>query len=181
MYFKKIRFVFIFILVALCAFFLIYRSRRFKEQISTLYHSNTQLIQPEYLGEEGVIFQKGEDDCGIAALKMILDHYHIKCSYEEISENVGRDKYSDMLSLKEFAELKGLRTEGWRFNQRNVKKMKVPAIALVDNNHFVVLSEIAEEGNVLVLDPARGKLSYSQSGFASIWNGEALIFELAKK
>lgn len=38
----------------------------------------------EYLGADDVVFQKKSYDCGAAALKMILDHYQIPSTLEEV-------------------------------------------------------------------------------------------------
>lgn len=130
----------------------------------------------KYLGEEEIILQLHSNDCGPAALKMIFDYFQIPVSLEEISKIVLTERGSTMLSLKEMAELKGLKAEGWKYAFKDLKKIKLPAIAFVNDNHYVVISEITEEEKIIVLDPAIGKLEYNSIRFRRIWNGEALIF-----
>ena len=135
----------------------------------------------KYLGEDGIILQKHINDCGPAALKMIFDYFKIPATLEEITEKVLGKKGSTMLSLKEMAELKGLKAEGWRLTFKDLKKMKFPAIVFASGDHFVVISEITEDGKITILDPAIGKLRYASWGFRKIWKGETLIFKSRKQ
>ncbi len=130
----------------------------------------------KYSGEEGIILQSHNNDCGPAALKMIFNYFQIPVSLEEISEIVLTEKGSTMLSLKEMAELKGLKAEGWRYAFKDLEKIKLPAIAFINNNHFVVISEVTEGEKITVLDPAIGKLEYPSWRFQKLWRGETLIF-----
>lgn len=132
----------------------------------------------KYLGDDGIILQTYSHDCGPACLKIIFDYFEIPTTLEEISEKVLDEKGSNMLCLKRLAELKGLKSEGWRFLFKDLKKMKLPAIALVNRNHYVVISKITEDDKIIVLDPAIGKLKYSSRRFQRIWKGESLIFSL---
>lgn len=129
----------------------------------------------KYLGEDGVIIQREANDCGPASLKMIFDYFKVPVDLEEISKKVVGERGSNMLSLKEMAELEGLKTEGWRFSFEDLKNIKLPAIAFINGNHYVVISEIAED-IITILDPSIGKLRYSSQRFRSKWKGETLIF-----
>lgn len=130
-----------------------------------------------YLGEEGVTFQEHSNDCGPAALKMVFDYFEVPATLEGTSEKFLDKKGTSMLSIKEMAELKGLKAEGWRYAFKDLKRIKLPAIVFVNGNHYVVISEITENGNIIVLDPAIGKLKYSPRAFRRIWKGEVLIFK----
>jgi hypothetical protein len=131
----------------------------------------------KYLGKEGVLLQKKNNDCGPAVLKMIFDYFKIPATLSEISKKVLRKRGSTMLSLKEMAELKGLKAEGWRLSFNDLKKINLPAIAFIEGNHFVVISRITVNGEIIVLDPAIGKLKYPLPKFKNIWRGEVLIFK----
>lgn len=135
----------------------------------------------KYLGEDGVILQKHSNDCGPAALKMVFDYFKIPVTLEEIAEKVLGERGSSMLSLKEMAELKGLKAEGWQFAFKDIKKIGLPAIAFVNGGHYVIISKIAHNGKIIVLDPSIGKLEYSPWRFRMIWKGEALIFKSSKQ
>jgi len=130
----------------------------------------------EYLGDEEVILQKNRNDCGVAALKMIFDHFEIPVSYEEICEKVLEKGGSTMLSLKRMANSKGLKVEGFILSFEDLRKVKLPAITFVNGKHYVVISKITEDRKIIVLDPSIGKLKYSFRQFQRIWKGYTLIF-----
>ena len=68
-----------------------------------------------FAGTEGVVLQDKRNNCGPAALQMAFEHFGIASTVKEIEEQVGlTERGSSMLALKEMAERKGLRVEGWR-------------------------------------------------------------------
>jgi len=174
---KRIKIIIILILILSFPFVGIFVTHQFIEHPDYWKKTVAFFKGAKYLGEDGIILQKYINDCGPAALKIIFDHFKIPATLEEITEKVLGKNGSSMLSLKEMAELKGLKAEGWRFTFKDLKKMKLPAIAFVKGNHYVVISEITENGNIIVLDPAIGKLKYSSRGFQRIWKGETLVLK----
>jgi ABC-type bacteriocin/lantibiotic exporter with double-glycine peptidase domain len=131
----------------------------------------------EYLGSEGVVLQDKQNNCGPAALKMVFDYYGIPSTLAEIEQSVGLTaKGSSMLALKEMAELKGLRAEGWRYTLKDFLKAQMPVIVFVNGDHFAVVDSITEHKEILMRDPALGRLKLPAKRLPNIWNGETLVF-----
>ncbi len=131
----------------------------------------------EYLGSQGVVLQDKRNNCGPAALKMVFDHYGIPATLEEIERNIGlTEKGSSMLALKEMAELKGLKAEGWRYTLEDFLKAPKPAIVFVHEDHFAVVDSVTENQEIVMRDPALGTLKLAAKRLPRIWNGETLVF-----
>jgi len=132
----------------------------------------------EFLGMEGVLFQRSTMDCGPAALKMVLDHFGIQSSLDELSSlSHQTTRGTSMLTLKEIAESKGLRVEGWHFAFNDFQTAPLPALVWVHRGHFMVVTHISADGRVDALDPSLGRLRYSRSNFQKIWDGDTLVFK----
>jgi ABC-type bacteriocin/lantibiotic exporter with double-glycine peptidase domain len=129
------------------------------------------------LGREGVFFQQSHDDCGGAALKMILAHFGMSVEYGPLMQRLhaGPDG-TTMLSLKQLAESEGLRCEGWRLTPQDLAQIPLPAVLLLCRHHFVVISSASSHGGIQILDPVRGRLRISVRKLLSIWKGETLLF-----
>lgn len=133
----------------------------------------------EFLGTEGVLFQGSPKDCGPTALKMVLDHFGIQSSLDELrSLSHQKTRGTTMLTLKEVAERKGLHVEGWHFTFDDFQRAPLPALVWVHRVHFIVVTHISADGRVEALDPSLGHLSYSRSNFQKIWGGDTLVFTL---
>lgn len=81
-----------------------------------------------------------------------------------------------MLRLKETAELMGLKAEAWRLSFNDLIRIKLPALALTNEDHFVVIREIKDSRWVILADPAFGRVKLSKSRFLRDWNGKILVF-----
>ncbi len=130
------------------------------------------------LGTEGVVMQQHRWDCGIAALKMILDYHGVQCRYSDLLAQLGTGSRSgaSMLTLKRLSESRGLRCAGWRLAAADLRRIPLPAILLLRRGHFVVLHSISADGEILLLDPARGRSEISFRKLHSLWEGEILLF-----
>jgi ABC-type bacteriocin/lantibiotic exporter with double-glycine peptidase domain len=129
----------------------------------------------DFLGTAGVVLQNKRNNCGPAALKMILDHHGIPSSLGEIEGRISLTRRgASMLALKEAAESMGLSAEGWRYTMEDLPKAPFPAILYVNGDHFIVADSIVS-GRVFVRDPAVGKLRLQRSGLLGIWEGETLL------
>jgi ABC-type bacteriocin/lantibiotic exporter with double-glycine peptidase domain len=138
------------------------------------------LIQPggiEYLGGEGVFFQRDGNDCGAAALKMIFDRFGIPVDYGKLLTRLNPGpEGAAMLRLKQLAEAEGLLCRGWRLAPRDLAGIPLPAILFLRRNHFVVMESQNSEKGVLILDPRRGRLRISVRKLLALWPGETLLF-----
>ena len=130
-----------------------------------------------YLGTDGVVLQNRRNNCGPAALKMIFDHYGVHCDLSEIERTVGLTSIgSSLLALKQMAEIRGLRSEGWSLTPDDVLSIPLPAMLFVHGNHYVVIDSMTAEGDIFVRDPAIGRLRIKKEVLPGIWNGETLVF-----
>ncbi|MGH2568307.1 MAG: cysteine peptidase family C39 domain-containing protein [Bacteroidota bacterium] len=131
----------------------------------------------EYLGSEGVVLQDKHNNCGPAALKMIFDTYGIQVSLAEIEQSVELTKKgSSMLALKEMAELKGLKAEGWRLTMEDFLKTQMPVIVFLHGDHFALVDSVTQSDEIVMRDPALGRLKLRAKKLSRIWNGETLVF-----
>jgi ABC-type bacteriocin/lantibiotic exporter with double-glycine peptidase domain len=133
-------------------------------------------MHAEYLGVEGVVLQNRHNDCGPAALKMVLDHFAIRIPLVELERDIGlTEKGSSMLALKEMAELKGLQAAGWRFRLEDFVRSSFPAILFVNGDHYVVADSVSADGSVFLRDPGLGRLKMHKNALPGIWRGETLV------
>lgn len=139
------------------------------------------MMNATYLGSDGVLLQTKPNNCGPIALKMIFDHYHISSTLQEIEKKVNLSKKgSSMLALKEMAELKGLKVEGWKLTLEDFLKSNFPAIIFVNNDHFILADSITAN-EIYFRDPAIGKIRITKNKLNKIWSGETLIFKQMDK
>lgn len=141
-----------------------------------VYIMKTGNINLNYDAKKDIVLQNDNNNCGPAALKMIFDRYEIAATLDEIENKTNSRKTgTSMLALKEMAELKGLRAEGWRLRLEDLMKCTLPVILFVNGNHYVVLDSVAND-TLFINDPALGKLKILKGKISKIWNGETLIF-----
>lgn len=133
----------------------------------------------EILASDDVVLQEYRNDCGPAALKMILEHCGVAISLEECRREVGlKSRGTSMLRLLEIAERHGIRARGMRYDLNRLEEIPTPLIAYLRIGHFVVVEKIdCETREVFIKDPAVGRLRLSADEFANLWTGESLVFE----
>jgi ABC-type bacteriocin/lantibiotic exporter with double-glycine peptidase domain len=130
--------------------------------------------QSVFLGKEKVVFQTNPNDCGICALKMMLDDYRIYSTFDEIRQGVGLTEHGvSVYAIKEFAARKGLIVNGWQLSLDELSRRQFPMILFVRKNHFVVDS--ISNSNVFFRDPAIGRIQMNIKRLQDMWNGEAVI------
>ena len=133
----------------------------------------------EYEGTEGVLLQTRTMNCGPAALKMVLDGLGIDRELTDIETMIGLDETgSSLLNLMKYAESQGVHVEAWRLNMDDLEDRPLPAIVFIEGDHFAVLDQIDQHGEVILRDPAIGRLRMSKGTFERIWGGETLIMTI---
>lgn len=138
------------------------------------------LLGYEYLDKQNVILQEGESDCGPAALMNVFQKYGIESSLDEIQLIAGSTvNGTSMLGLQQMAELKGLKATGWNYTWEDFRKTTLPVITFVNSNHYIVVDSFYNDGDLRIIDPARGILKMSKRKFERIWKGETLQIEQA--
>jgi len=131
----------------------------------------------EYLGREGVFFQRSASDCGGAALKMVFDRMGIAMEYRQLLQRLHTGPRGTAMSdLKDLAQCAGLLCEGWRLAPADLSEIPLPAILLLRARHFVVVETVRSPGGVLILDPMRGRLRIPIRRLVAGWQGESLLF-----
>lgn len=122
--------------------------------------------------------------CGPQSLSRICELLKVNANLSELKKLSGfaPDRGTTMLGLKKAATYKGLVPTGVRASVVLLKRKKVPlpAIAYVGNNHFLVIEDVDKDG-VKTSDPARKyepHLTWDE--ISDIWNGDLLIFDKKK-
>lgn len=123
-----------------------------------------------------LVRQRQDTDCGPAVLKMVFDHYGLDAiTLEDIrSVAISGVDGTNLLALKRIAEDQGLKAQGLRLSMERLSDLHMPAIAHVHGNHFVLLRSVGDE--IVLDDPAVGRLRMSPKAFAQAWNGIVLSF-----
>jgi ABC-type bacteriocin/lantibiotic exporter with double-glycine peptidase domain len=130
-----------------------------------------------FLGLDGVVMQDRNNNCGPAALKMILEHYGKAVPLRDLENGVrAREEGWSMKALTEIAERNGIHATGWRLSANDLCERALPAILFVENRHFVVVDSADRVGFFYVRDPALGRLRLHRKALNKIWTGKALVF-----
>ncbi|HEX8672250.1 MAG TPA: cysteine peptidase family C39 domain-containing protein [Longimicrobium sp.] len=130
----------------------------------------------DYEGRDGVEMQRGESDCGIAALAMVMKHHHQPAELEaERRAVLDRDEGLTLLEMKGIAARHGLAAQGWRMDMRALARAPLPAVAHFED-HYVVVDRVLPDGTVHVRDPGVGRVVLPAADFARLWTGNVLVF-----
>ena len=133
------------------------------------------LVDAEYLGRSGVRLQRNRNDCGVAALEMLVEHAGGKLAilggwHDKVSE---RGAGMTMLEMRQTASVAGVATRGLRANMKALRRIPLPAI-LHFERHYVVLDSIRASGEYDLRDPATGRMRMSAEALRAAWTGEVL-------
>ncbi|MHC4452644.1 MAG: peptidase domain-containing ABC transporter, partial [Planctomycetota bacterium] len=127
-----------------------------------------------------VRYQPEATDCGPACLGMVADFYGRDVKHARLRELacVSREGCS-LFSLAEAAEdigflARGVAVEGID----DLKNVRLPAIAHVGTNHFVVIYSVSGR-RMVIADPARGMLRVGFKTFREDWGGTLLLLRPA--
>ncbi len=136
-------------------------------------------LKGEYLGSEGVIYQTKKNNCGVAAVKMVLEMNGVPASFTEVeSELPLTAEGATMLTLQTVLRQYGLESEGWRIDVEELPNRRFPMILFVHGDHFVVADSVDGQTReeVFLRDPSSGRWRVPRSTLRKIWKGETLIF-----
>lgn len=133
-----------------------------------------------------MIYQHDENDCGAAALAMILSCFGSKVPMAVCRELTNTDKEgTNFYGLIAGAKKCGIIGEALQGNITELMEgvqsgeIKAPFIAhfVIDNGrgHFVVVRKITEK-KIYIYDPAKGKRSLSVQEFCGEWTGNIINF-----
>jgi subfamily B ATP-binding cassette protein HlyB/CyaB len=130
---------------------------------------------PRHARRYPAVLQLSETDCGAACLSMALRYYRKYVSINRLREmaNVGTEG-ATLHSVSQAAEMLGFRTRAVRAAFPQLCKIKLPAIAHWEGNHYVIVYQ-ATPGSVLVADPQVGLRRLSPDAFCKGWTGILLL------
>ncbi|MFF9852906.1 ATP-binding cassette domain-containing protein [Streptomyces litmocidini] len=130
--------------------------------------------------------QVEEADCGAACLAAVLSWHGRHVPWPELRAvcGGGRDGLTAATLVRAAAHY-GLKGTGKRVrlsgddraDTRALRSLPTPAILFVGGNHFVVLDEVGEAGEVRLNDPAAGRRRLAVTEFRTLFSGIALVFE----
>ena len=120
------------------------------------------------------------NDCGPRALQFICLYAGIETDLPELVELAGTNQNGTTVgNLISAAQVVGLKAEAVIVNikelEKRVKKLKLPAIVFVDNNHFIVVRNV-EMDRVHIVDPPASSVHIPTQQFLKRWKGHTLFF-----
>ncbi len=135
---------------------------------------------------DGIVRQQTDFSCGAAVIATLFrDGYGAPVDESDVLR--GMLNYTDpalvrsrgfsLLDIKNYAKIVGLTAEGYDIDIAQLRKLRVPAIVLLDvggYHHFVIIRH-AGERYAYIADPALGYLRLTLADFASEWNGIVLV------
>lgn len=133
-----------------------------------------------------VILQDGNKDCGVCCLLSIIRYYGGEVSKEYLRELTGTTKSGvSFYQLLEAASFLGFSCEGVKGELLFLDCSRLPCIAHIiyqkKYQHFVVIYEMCEEKKEIVLmDPAKGKVVLSFAEFSMLSSGYFLYLSPIK-
>lgn len=109
--------------------------------------------------------------CGVACLKMICQFYHCYITLDKLDNLC--NPTSEGVSLRgisEAAQEIGFNTTALKIKPDLLTQLPLPAILHWNQNHFVVLYKIGNNGkSYYISDPAKGKVKYNRDEFLRHW------------
>lgn len=143
-----------------------------------LKHLRAWLRGAEFVTDRGVVLQAHHSDCGAAALKTVLATRGIERSLSDLEIALDTTaRGTSLLNLRQTAERAGVPGRSWILNRETLAEVPLPAIALINHDHFVVIRRFVRAGVLEVDDPAFGRLHWPIKSFAHSWSGETLVFD----
>ena len=111
--------------------------------------------------------------CGPRSLEKLLSLYGISTSLDRLARDSAADSSgASMQGLIAAGEKAGLKLTG--VTAKSLTNLSVPFIALVNTNHFVVVTSVSAS-SVTVVDTPRSPESIPLPAFLKSWNGFALV------
>ncbi|MCV6621196.1 MAG: cysteine peptidase family C39 domain-containing protein, partial [Cellvibrionaceae bacterium] len=123
-----------------------------------------------------IILQSEVAECGLACLAMILSFYGYKSSVANLRGCMsGGLQGCNLQQLMDAAEEKHLGSRALQCELQEIDQLQTPCVLHWDMNHFVVLESVSSSNNkVVIVDPAKGRLTMDLAQFSQHFTGIAL-------
>lgn len=123
-----------------------------------------------------LVMQTEAAECGLACLAMIAGYHGLETDLQILRRDHAVSlKGSTLKSLIDIADSMNLAARPLRVELPALEQVRLPAVAHVDFNHFVVITAVARD-SVVLHDPARGVRTVLLSEFSKNFTG--IVLEL---
>lgn len=114
--------------------------------------------------------------CGPHSLQLLCELIGVKARLDDILRLSGWNEKSGvtMYELADSAHQLGLNAVGMKLSMGELVRLNQPVIAFVRKNHFLVVERVIGD-NLRLIDPGKDPSLISQTDFAKIWDGSALV------
>ena len=121
-------------------------------------------------------------ECGPQSLLVICNLLGVDASFEELAElsAFSPQTGTTMAGLYTAAQSKKLNPVGVKASIADLKQLEMPAIAHVNQDHFLVISRMEENG-IDLQDPVGLYGMLTPDEFEKIWDGHLLLFTVDRK
>ncbi|MCQ2792877.1 MAG: cysteine peptidase family C39 domain-containing protein [Bacilli bacterium] len=125
-------------------------------------------------------YQGSEHDCGFASLKMLLATINKNKSFLRLNSPF-KDRPYSFSNLIEIASRYNVKLCAFKYIDKDLSKINIPALVLINSNHLVLVKKITTKF-ILVNDPSLGSIKIKIDKFLNSWSGETLeIAEYKRK
>jgi len=138
--------------------------------------SAAELLDFGFSKKVPIILQSEVAECGLACLAMILSFYGYKSSVANLRGCMsGGLQGCNLQQLMDAAEEKHLGSRALQCELQEIGQLQTPCVLHWDMNHFVVLESVSSSNSkVVIVDPAKGRLTMDLAQFSQHFTGIAL-------
>lgn len=117
-----------------------------------------------------------ETDCGATCLKMLLSYYNVDVPLDQLVKECNTRLIgctaADVLRA---GRLHGQEMHAYKTDLDGILKVDRPAIVWWKRKHFCILCGVDDAGNIVIINPDRGRYRMSKSLFKCWYSGIALF------
>ena len=126
------------------------------------------------------VLQQDQSDCGVACLLSIIRYHGGDNSFENLRELSGTNRQgTTILGLYQAGKDLGFNTKGLEAERTGqLKSLQSPAILHISgrqSQHYLVYYGFDKDNKIVVGDPLKGILHYTENELEKLWRSKALI------
>lgn len=131
--------------------------------------------------EPSIPTQVNQKLCGPYSLFIVCKMFGVKADIDGISRLAkATEEGTSMKGLADAAYQLGLKARGMKISLKQLLKLKMPVIAFVKDNHFLVIEKVINQ-QLRVIEYNREPYLIPVPEFSKIWKGHVLIVSPQKK